>query len=56
MIDLEGKVSKVFIEKDDIGAGEHSFALNSEGFNSGVWMIKLETNEFTIVKRIILAK
>ncbi|MEI6898916.1 MAG: C25 family cysteine peptidase [Bacteroidota bacterium] len=56
LIDLVGKVSRVFIEKDDFVAGEHSFVLNFKGFNPDIWMIKLETNEFTIVKRIILAK
>jgi hypothetical protein len=55
LIDILGKVVRVIAE-GNYNYGEHSIELNASGLAAGVYFYKLESFEFTDVKKLVLLK
>jgi hypothetical protein len=53
--DIQGKVVSKLINKT-LDEGSHSVTFNSDGLPSGVYFYRLQTQDFTDIKRMILLK
>ena len=55
VFDIKGKLVKILVNEDQ-QAGTYRIDFHADEFSSGIYIYKIETNEFINVKKMILLK